>query len=40
MGGFLAYAGDVGELGADGATAALLLVEGDGEAVDLVLNLL
>ena len=40
MGGLLADAGDVGERGAEGAAAALVLVEGDGKAVHLVLYLL
>lgn len=38
-GGLFADAGDVGELRAEGAFAALVLVKGDGEAVHLVLNL-
>ena len=40
VGGFLTDAGDVGEGGAEGAFGAFVAVEGDGEAVHLVLDLL
>ena len=39
-GGFFADGGYVGELSVEGAFGALVFVEGDGKAVDFVLDLL